>query len=68
MEAAKFFGSMIGLCALLYLLALALLSNTCHTQARIMGMRSDWGFMQGCMIEYKPGKWIPIGNFRVEEK
>ncbi len=29
------------------------------------GMRHDWSFFQGCMIEPKPGQWVPMKNYRV---
>ena len=38
---------------------------TCERQAKAMGMRHDWGFFQGCMIEPKPGQWVPLKNYRV---
>lgn len=37
---------------------------TCSNQADKMGMRSDYGPLQGCMIEHQPGKWIPLKNYR----
>lgn len=37
----------------------------CSNQADKMGMRSDFGPLQGCMIEHQPGKWIPLKNYRV---
>lgn len=40
-------------------------ANSCANQANMMGMRHDFGLFQGCMIEHKPGKWIPLKNYRV---
>lgn len=37
----------------------------CKTQANLMGMRHNWSFFQGCMIEPKPGQWVPLNNYRV---
>lgn len=42
-------------------------SHTCENQAMVMGMRHTWGIMQGCMIEYKQGKWVPLKNYRANE-
>lgn len=38
---------------------------TCERQAKMMNMRHDWGLFQGCMIEPKPGQWVPMKNYRV---
>jgi prepilin-type N-terminal cleavage/methylation domain-containing protein len=38
---------------------------TCERQAKLMNMRHDWGVVQGCMIEPKPGQWVPMKNYRV---
>jgi hypothetical protein len=53
--------------AILAVLAIAFFgpSYTCERQAKIMGMRHNWNFFHGCMIEPKPGQWVPIGNYRV---
>lgn len=40
-------------------------SMSCGSKAKAMNMRSDWGPIQGCMIETKPGQWTPIENYRV---
>ena len=40
-------------------------SYTCRAKAEVMGMKSSWGFVQGCMIEVKPGQWVPLSNYRV---
>ena len=37
----------------------------CESQAKKMGVNHDWGFFQGCMIEPKPGQWVPLKNYRV---
>jgi hypothetical protein len=37
----------------------------CQSQAKLMKMPSSWGFVQGCMIEVKPGQWVPLKNYRV---
>lgn len=38
---------------------------TCKQQSSLMGVRYDWGILQGCMIEPKPGQWVPLKNYRV---
>lgn len=38
---------------------------TCEKQAKMMNMRHDWSLFQGCMIEPKPGQWVPLKNYRV---
>jgi len=52
--------------ALLVITALCLLysSFSCQVKASKMGMNSSWGLLQGCMIEYKPKKWIDIERYR----
>ena len=42
-----------------------LAAASCASQAEKMGFRHDWGAMQGCMIEPKPGQWVPLKNYRV---
>lgn len=54
----------IGFVALLLIGA----SYSCEKQSKQMGMQYKWGFFHGCMIEYKPGKWVPLNNYRVGEK
>jgi prepilin-type N-terminal cleavage/methylation domain-containing protein len=53
--------------AIIGILAVAPIGSayTCERQAKLMGMRHDWGFFQGCMIEPKPGQWVPLKNYRV---
>lgn len=40
-------------------------SDTCERQAKRMNMRYYWNHMEGCMIEVKPGQWVPLKNYRV---
>lgn len=53
--------------AIICILALVLYmpSQSCAKQAQKMGMNHDWGFVQGCMVEAKPGQWVPLKNYRV---
>ena len=37
----------------------------CHAQAEKMGFGCEWSPVAGCMIESKPGKWIPLKRYRV---
>lgn len=53
--------------ALIFGASLWFASYQCGTMARVMGFRSSWGPVQGCMIEHAPGKWVPIERFRVIE-
>lgn len=41
-----------------------LASASCSSRSEKMGVRSAWGPLQGCMIEYRPGKWIDINRYR----
>lgn len=49
----------------LLIAALAAPAFTCEKQAKLMNMRHDWSLFQGCMIEPKPGQWVPLKNYRV---
>ena len=40
------------------------LKYTCYEQTKRMGYNHDWGFFSGCMIEKKPGQWIPLDVYR----
>lgn len=48
----------------MFLSAYAWDSASCSSRASKMGMPKSWGPLQGCMIEYKPGKWIDIDRYR----
>jgi hypothetical protein len=59
--------ALLVLCALAALLAAPLFGldyASCRSQATRMGMAQTWGPLQGCMVEYTPGKWIAIERFR----
>lgn len=49
---------------------LCLKSNAyeCRRKAAIMEMNQTFSFWEGCMIEYKPGKWIPYDKYRVVDE
>lgn len=36
----------------------------CSVQSEAMGMKGDYGLIQGCMIETPKGK-VPLGQYRV---
>jgi hypothetical protein len=36
----------------------------CDNQTSSIGFDHDWKFLGGCMIEVKPGQWIPLDNWR----
>lgn len=38
--------------------------RACEQTAAKMGMKHDWIWGQGCMIEPKPGQWVPLKNYR----
>jgi len=42
----------------------ALADWSCKSQAKVMGMSATYGPIQGCMIEHKPGKWVPLESYR----
>lgn len=48
-------------------IACALERGVCVAKAKAMGFECSWGPFQGCMIETKPGKWVPLENYRVME-
>lgn len=60
----------VGICTLLFGLICGskhlVHRYTCASRAEVMGMRSKYGFMIGCMIETKSG-WIGIDKYRVIE-
>ena len=39
-------------------------SMSCSAKGKAMNIRSDWGPIQGCIIEPKPGQWVPLQNYR----
>lgn len=38
---------------------------TCSAKADRMDIDSDYGPIQGCMVEARPGKWVPLERYRV---
>jgi hypothetical protein len=40
---------------------------TCKERAEKMQMRRDFGLFLGCMVEYQPGKWLPIESIHATE-
>ena len=38
---------------------------TCAAKAEAMGLKHRYSLTTGCMVEYKPGKWIAIAQYRV---
>ena len=39
-------------------------SLSCASQAKAMSFEHRWGPFMGCVVEYQPGKWIPLDNYR----
>ena len=38
---------------------------SCNSTSEKMELNNQYGFFQGCLIEYEDGKWIPLKNYRV---
>jgi hypothetical protein len=58
------FGVLVVIAAITCLIYM-LESATCSNKAGIMEMKHSYGMLQGCMIEHRPGKWVPLKNYRV---
>ena len=41
--------------------------STFEAKAKRMSLSVEWSVHKGCMIEHKPGEWIPIANYRAFE-
>ena len=42
-------------------------SFSCSTQWARSGMASDYGLVQGCLVQVKPGQWVPQERVRAIE-
>ena len=42
-------------------------SCSCHEQGAMMKKRANFSLVSGCMVEHKPGEWIPVQQYRVIE-
>lgn len=51
--------------AAVFFMLLLYVNKRCDTVGIKMNMNSDWLPFNGCMIEYEPGKWVPLANYRV---
>lgn len=40
-------------------------SITCSNKGDLMLKKTSYGLSTGCMIEYRPGEWVPINQYRV---
>jgi len=40
-------------------------NSACEKTGAIMKMPARFEFGPGCMIEHKPGQWVPLKNYRV---
>lgn len=38
--------------------------HQCNVQWNASGMASNWGPVQGCLIQLKDGRWVPAENYR----
>lgn len=43
---------------------LVLSSMKCDNQWKLSGLRSDWAPIQGCLVEVRPGIWVPDERVR----
>lgn len=39
-------------------------STQCERQWAKSGLRADWGFAQGCIVQRKDGTWVPASAIR----
>jgi hypothetical protein len=37
--------------------------RSCVNTAEVIGMRYEWRAFGGCIVEYKPDKWIPLQRY-----
>jgi len=54
----------ITLVGLIFLPVVWLDYAACTSKAEAMKMRVTWGPIKGCIVEYKPDKWIPLDRYR----
>lgn len=47
---------------------LAWKEHQCHAIGKVMGMNVQWSVSTACMIEHKPGKWVPLTRYRVMDE
>jgi len=40
---------------------------TCDAQTKDIGFNHYYNWIGGCMIEPKPGQWVPLNNYRLIE-
>lgn len=50
--------------AVLSIIAYCYESRKCDQQWQNSGMRSEYNLFSGCMLENRPGVWIPSQNYR----
>lgn len=56
------------ICIVLLLISSCSFENyKCKTKAEIQQMEYSFGFIQGCMVREKGGKWIDYERYRVME-
>lgn len=51
------------------LLGVCMLSSqiACKETAKLMAVQHKHTFMTGCLIEFKPGHWVPLRQYRIAE-
>jgi hypothetical protein len=55
----------VGFVALLMVGANVIDRNACYAKAEHMKVQATHSFLTNCVIEYQPGKWVPLHNYRV---
>ena len=65
----KDFGDVVGALVFIALIGAGFLGAlldraSCNATARAMHVPARWSLLTSCMIEYEPGKWVPLENYR----
>ena len=55
---------LIGLLAIIFFMIAIGEKYSCYEQTKRIGYNHNWGLFSGCMIEKKPGQWIPLDVYR----
>ena len=61
---AVFIGLCVGFMGPILGLATWADATACRSKAGAMGKPYTWGPLQGCMIQVRPGFWLPLENYR----
>jgi hypothetical protein len=44
-----------------------LADNECRLHWHDSGLRSEWGFVSGCMVRLRDGRWVPASVVRMAD-